>query len=118
VLEAHGFAEDFVLGELVGMDVANDRQVLARRLEILPEREDVRALRGEGLIRGIESIHELDLGLGPQLKLNYSSKEHKGFDHVTTRPIVLPYQMSCVDRYSGSGRFPLSLVEGCLRRYR
>lgn len=36
----------------------------------------------EGLIRGIESIHELDLGLGPQLKLNYSSKEHKGFGHV------------------------------------
>jgi hypothetical protein len=34
------------------------------------------------LIRGIESIHGLDLGLGPQLKLNYSSKEHKGFDHV------------------------------------
>ncbi len=39
-------------------------------------------LTREGLIRGIESIHELDLGLGPQLKLNYSSKEHKGFDHV------------------------------------
>jgi hypothetical protein len=36
----------------------------------------------EGQIRGIESIHELDLGLGPQLKLNYSPKEHKGFDHV------------------------------------
>ena len=36
----------------------------------------------EGLIRGIESIHELDLGLGPQLKLNYSAKSHKGFDHV------------------------------------
>jgi branched-chain amino acid transport system substrate-binding protein len=36
----------------------------------------------EGLIRGIESLRELDLGLGPQLKLNYSSKEHKGFDHV------------------------------------
>jgi len=36
----------------------------------------------EGLIRGIESIHEFDAGLGPQLKLNYSSKEHKGFDHV------------------------------------
>jgi len=36
----------------------------------------------EGLIRGIESIHDHDLGLGPQLKLNYSSKEHKGFDHV------------------------------------
>ena len=41
-----------------------------------------RDLTREGLIRGIESIHELDLGLGPQLKLNYSAKEHKGFDHV------------------------------------
>lgn len=39
-------------------------------------------LTREGLIRGIESIHTFDLGLGPQLKLNYSSKEHKGFDHV------------------------------------
>ena len=39
-------------------------------------------LTREGLIRGIESIHEHDIGLGPQLKLNYSSKEHKGFDHV------------------------------------
>ena len=36
----------------------------------------------EGLIHGIESIHEEDLGLGPQLALNYSSKSHKGFDHV------------------------------------
>jgi len=39
-------------------------------------------LTREGLIRGIESIHEHDIGLGPQLKLNYSSKEHKGLDHV------------------------------------
>lgn len=39
-------------------------------------------LTREGLIRGIESIHDHDLGLGPQLKLNYSTKEHKGFDHV------------------------------------
>ncbi|MGB2589639.1 MAG: ABC transporter substrate-binding protein [Candidatus Acidiferrum sp.] len=39
-------------------------------------------LTREGLIRGIESIHDHDLGLGPQLKLNYSAKEHKGFDHV------------------------------------
>jgi len=35
-----------------------------------------------GLVRCIESIHEFDIGLGPQLKLNYSSKAHKGFDHV------------------------------------
>jgi len=39
-------------------------------------------LTREGLIRGIESLHEVDMGLGPKLKLNYSSKEHKGFDHV------------------------------------
>lgn len=35
-----------------------------------------------GLIHALESIHELDLGLGPQLKLHYSAKDHKGFDHV------------------------------------
>jgi ABC-type branched-subunit amino acid transport system substrate-binding protein len=39
-------------------------------------------LTREGLIHGIESIHEMDLGLGPQLKLEYSAKDHKGFDHV------------------------------------
>jgi branched-chain amino acid transport system substrate-binding protein len=39
-------------------------------------------LTREGLIRGIESIRELDLGLGPQLKLDYSAKDHKGLDHV------------------------------------
>jgi len=36
----------------------------------------------EGLIHGIESIHDMDIGLGPQLKLDYSSKDHKGFDQV------------------------------------
>jgi branched-chain amino acid transport system substrate-binding protein len=39
-------------------------------------------LTREGLIRSIESIHEMDLGLGPELKLDYSAKDHKGFDHV------------------------------------
>jgi branched-chain amino acid transport system substrate-binding protein len=39
-------------------------------------------LTRDGLIHGIESIHEEDLGLGPQLKLNYSTRSHKGFDHV------------------------------------
>jgi branched-chain amino acid transport system substrate-binding protein len=41
-----------------------------------------RELTREGLIRSIETIHDLDLGLGPQLKLNYSAKNHKGFDSV------------------------------------
>jgi ABC-type branched-subunit amino acid transport system substrate-binding protein len=39
-------------------------------------------LTREGLIGAIESLYEEDLGLGPQLKLNYSSKDHKGFNHV------------------------------------
>jgi branched-chain amino acid transport system substrate-binding protein len=39
-------------------------------------------LTREGLLHGIESIHEMDLGLGPQLMLDYSPKDHKGFDHV------------------------------------
>jgi len=38
-------------------------------------------LTREGLIHPFESIHDFDLGLGPQLKLNYAAKEHKGFDH-------------------------------------
>jgi branched-chain amino acid transport system substrate-binding protein len=39
-------------------------------------------LTRDGLIRGIESVHQLDFGFGPQLKLDYSAKDHKGFDHV------------------------------------
>ena len=39
-------------------------------------------LTGEGLIHAIESIHDMDMGLGPQLRLDYSAKDHKGFDHV------------------------------------
>jgi branched-chain amino acid transport system substrate-binding protein len=39
-------------------------------------------LTREGFIRGIESLHGEDLGLGPGMKLNYSAKDHKGFDHV------------------------------------
>lgn len=36
----------------------------------------------EGLIRGIESLKDFDMGLGPQLKLGYSTRDHKGFDKV------------------------------------
>jgi hypothetical protein len=36
----------------------------------------------EGLIHAIESIRDMDIGLGPQAKPNYSAKDHKGFDHV------------------------------------
>jgi branched-chain amino acid transport system substrate-binding protein len=39
-------------------------------------------LTREGLVRGIESLHDFDIDLGPQLKLNYSARDHKGFVHV------------------------------------
>jgi branched-chain amino acid transport system substrate-binding protein len=39
-------------------------------------------LTREGLVQAIESMHGLDMGLGPDLKLGYSAKSHKGFDHV------------------------------------
>jgi branched-chain amino acid transport system substrate-binding protein len=39
-------------------------------------------LTREGLIRGIESVHNFDIGLGTELKLDYSAKDHKGFDHI------------------------------------
>ena len=40
-------------------------------------------LTREGLIRGIESLHDWDMGLGPDLRLDYSAKDHKGFHHVS-----------------------------------
>jgi len=39
-------------------------------------------LTRQGLIHGIESLHDLDMGLGSELRLDYSAKDHKGFDHV------------------------------------
>lgn len=39
-------------------------------------------LTRERFIAGIESIHEMNFGLGPKLILNFSSSDHKGFDRV------------------------------------
>ena len=36
----------------------------------------------EKFIAAIESIHDMNVGLGPRLVLNYSSTDHKGFDSV------------------------------------
>jgi branched-chain amino acid transport system substrate-binding protein len=41
-----------------------------------------RDLTRQKLVESIESIQDFDIGLGPQLKLNYSSQDHKGFDTV------------------------------------
>jgi len=39
-------------------------------------------LTREKFISAIESIHEMNAGLGPKLILNYSTSDHKGFDKV------------------------------------
>jgi len=39
-------------------------------------------LTRERFITAIESIHEMNAGLGPKLILNYSPNDHKGFDNV------------------------------------
>ncbi|MBZ5679633.1 MAG: ABC transporter substrate-binding protein [Acidobacteriia bacterium] len=39
-------------------------------------------LTREKFISAIESIHNMNVGLGPKLVLNYGPTEHKGFDHV------------------------------------
>jgi branched-chain amino acid transport system substrate-binding protein len=61
----------------VGLEGFVDAMVLVEGLK-----RAGKELTREGLIRGIESVHQFDIGLGPQLKLDYSAKDHKGFDHV------------------------------------
>ncbi len=39
-------------------------------------------LSRENFISSIESIHDMNAGLGPKLVLNYSASDHKGFDSV------------------------------------
>jgi len=39
-------------------------------------------LTRERFISAIESIHDMNFGLGPRLILNYSATDHKGFDNV------------------------------------
>jgi ABC-type branched-subunit amino acid transport system substrate-binding protein len=41
-----------------------------------------RDLTRDKLIAAIESVDGLDIGLGPQLKLTYGPRDHKGFDSV------------------------------------
>ena len=54
-----------------------------------------RELTREKLIEAIESIKDLDIGLGPQLRLTFGPQDHKGFDMVYStvirqgQPVVL-----------------------------
>ena len=56
VLEAHCLSQELVFGKLVRMDISNDGQVIARGLEVLPEGENVRTLRGKLLHGGANFV--------------------------------------------------------------
>ena len=57
----------------------------------------------EKFISAIESIHEMNAGLGPKLILNYSSSDHKGFDNVYPT-IVKSGQPVSMTEWSGVGK--------------
>jgi len=60
-------------------------------------------LTREKFISGIESIHEMNAGLGPKLILNYSASDHKGFDSVYPT-IVKSGQAVLLTDWSGVGK--------------
>ncbi len=57
----------------------------------------------EKLISGIESIHDMNIGMGSKLNLNYSSTDHKGFQNVYPT-IVRGGQPILLTDWSGVGR--------------
>jgi branched-chain amino acid transport system substrate-binding protein len=60
-------------------------------------------LTREKFIAGIESIHEMNAGLGPKLVLSYSTSDHKGFDNVYPT-IVKNGQAVLLTDWSGVGK--------------
>src|SRR5262249_40963226 len=52
VFETDPLAKNFVLGKFVRVNVADDREMFTCRLQILAERQDIRALRSEFLHGG------------------------------------------------------------------
>ena len=53
-----------------------------------------RDLTHDKLIAAIESVDGLDIGLGPQLKLTYGPRDHKGFDGVYYSVVRQGYAVS------------------------
>lgn len=60
-------------------------------------------LTRERFISAIESIHEMNAGLGPKLILNYSPSDHKGFDSVYPT-IVKNAQAVLLTDWSSAGK--------------
>ena len=57
----------------------------------------------EKFISAIESIHEMNAGLGPKLILNYSASDHKGFDSLYPT-IVKNGQPVLITEWTGVGK--------------
>jgi branched-chain amino acid transport system substrate-binding protein len=57
----------------------------------------------EKFITAIESIHEMNVGLGSELKLTYGPADHKGFDNVCPT-IVQKGQPTLLTDWSAIGK--------------
>lgn len=57
----------------------------------------------EKFIAAIESIHDINFGLGPKLKLRYSATDHKGFDSVYPT-VVKNGQPALLTNWSAAGK--------------
>ena len=57
----------------------------------------------EKFISAIESIHEMNVGLGPRLVLRYSATDHKGFNSVYPT-VVKNGQPVLLTDWSGLGK--------------
>ncbi len=60
-------------------------------------------LTREKFIAAIESIHDINFGLGPKLKLGYSPTDHKGFDSVYPT-VVKNGQPTLLTNWSAAGK--------------
>jgi branched-chain amino acid transport system substrate-binding protein len=57
----------------------------------------------EKFIAAIESIHDINIGLGPRLKQGYSATDHKGFDSVYPT-VVKNGQPALLTNWSAAGK--------------
>jgi branched-chain amino acid transport system substrate-binding protein len=67
----------------------------------------------EQFITAIDSIHEMNVGLGSELKLTYGPADHKGFDNVSQQSCKRPAHVAdrlVSDRQSGDAGQPTSLI--------
>jgi ABC-type branched-subunit amino acid transport system substrate-binding protein len=66
----------------------------------------------EKFISAIESIHKMEIGLGPRLILSYSQSDHKGFDNVYATMVRGGQPVLLTDWSSVAGRIATSETKG------